>query len=157
MFHQRGALCVPGGTWRDGAPMSSSPLRIHNSEEGHRRRQPPPEGHYAPPKWITLRCHNVFTKLSGTRLCTPFINSKPKSALSGSLMHAGGSAASAERLHAFVCTLFPPARRDASPSYVLLISLAPGPLPAVCRRCSSQCGRSWSRAELNTNSAGQRL
>lgn len=29
----------------------------------------PPQGHYAPLKWNTRRCHNVFTKLGGTWLC----------------------------------------------------------------------------------------
>ncbi len=75
---------------------------IYNRKESHQRGLPPPEGHYAPPKWFTLRCHNASIKLGGTRLRSPFITSKPKRALSGSLMRAGGSATFAERLHTFM-------------------------------------------------------
>lgn len=44
------------------------------------RAAPRPEGHYAPSKWITPCCHNVFTKPSGSGLCGTLLSSpaKPK-------------------------------------------------------------------------------
>ena len=87
-------------------------------------------------------------------------------------MHAGGSATFAERLaHVCVCvyysyTVYQLCVRSTGEKKVnihlhtqyLHMRPTPGfpPPPLFVLQSGSQCGQSWSRAELDTNSAGQR-
>lgn len=106
-------------------------------------------------KWITPHCHNGFRKLSRTRLWVLFITSKPKQVLSGTQTHLDGLVTVS--VHFWELYLF-----ILGNSYTFTFTrddctaLHNPPLLFVWNVFYNAV-RVWSRADFDTNSAGQLL